>query len=143
MDFSKDNKGSITFLANGRVSGEMYWECFGSFEWAGKRAGDLKRETEEVIVQWGFEEDGVAKWKREYYRITRSAWDREGSSRWGGWGGENRERREKNSDTEEEPGSEDEDDAGERSESGDEESGFEVSFSFVLEGVISKSLFQF
>lgn len=102
MSNDKTNTGTLTFLPDGRLTGEVYWDCLGKFDLFGRKVGDVRAAE-------------TGEWKRSYYEINEASYARAGVSRWVGWGGDaSRDRKEKNSDTESEGG---EDSEGERSES--------------------------
>jgi hypothetical protein len=74
MSFGPDNRGSITFLGNGKIKGRMEW--MGGFDFVGVK---VNRKN----VAWG---KSVKGWKVEWRGINERAYENERVSRWGrGW----------------------------------------------------------
>jgi hypothetical protein len=108
MTFGKENKGTITFLSNGRVKGSID----GSFLGKGKAtfAGTL--------VQGSLlSNEDVETWKQEWRGINPRSYEAANRGRWGGWVEEPSPERPSSSDTSEDE-RDNEDDEGTKEEDG-------------------------
>ncbi|KZV67844.1 hypothetical protein PENSPDRAFT_736316 [Peniophora sp. CONT] len=113
MQFDDDNKGTLTFLGNGKVRGTMEGGFMEKFNFLGLQ----DHETLHRVV-WG---KRVERWKDEWRSINDNTYGAASVSRWGGWsGGDDYTEKPADSDTPE-PEDIDEDDEGEESEDDNDE----------------------
>lgn len=116
--FGAKNVAEIEFLGGGKFRGSMYWDCLGRFELVGKKDADASRNR--VFAM------NVPGWKRQFWAINDSSYERERVGRWGGgsgWGYRGEERKEENSDTGNENGNGEDDDDEEEEDLGEDEGG--------------------
>ncbi|KAF1810561.1 hypothetical protein P152DRAFT_515738 [Eremomyces bilateralis CBS 781.70] len=79
--YNSENEMELQFLDEGTFRGNMYWDCLGTFEIAGKI--DWERTRNRVFAM------NIRKWKDGYRMLNENNYDMEASARWSsGWGGD-------------------------------------------------------
>ncbi|KAI5474618.1 Short-chain dehydrogenase/reductase family protein [Pseudohyphozyma bogoriensis] len=109
MQFGPEYTGSIVFLGGGKIEGKISW--LGEFEFTGSmKQTAIRGGSGKAVDIEAFYRRRVESWKQEYHGINYEMHEYEGASRWGGWHEEPRQRKEQTSDTEDEGGSDEEED---------------------------------